>query len=62
MSCMPYMTSLVAAVARHMQVKIIQNVLCVFERGENWLQNGILHFNCQKNCQKCVTKLEYTQT
>jgi len=24
--------------------KIIKNGVSVFERGENWLQNGILHF------------------
>jgi len=28
----------------HARHKIIKNGLRVFERGENWLQNGILHF------------------
>jgi len=38
-------------------LKIIKNDLSVFEKGENWLQNGILHFVinlscCQKSCYK----------
>jgi len=43
MSCMPDMTPLAAAVVPR-KGKIIKNDFSVFERGENFIQNGILHF------------------
>jgi len=43
--------------------QIIKNSLCIFERGENLLQNGILHFILDSDfVRNRVTKLEFTQT
>jgi len=55
-------TSLVAVVAPRTG-KIIKHDLNVFERGENLLQNGILHlFYVKSIVRNRVTKLEFTQT
>jgi len=61
MLCMPNMTptSLAAAVSP-CTAKIIKNGLR-FERGENLLQNGILHFAFKLIVRNRVTKLEFTQ-
>jgi len=46
MSCIPNTmpTLLVAAVAPRITGKFIKNGLSVFERGEIFLKNGVLHF------------------
>jgi len=57
-------TSLVAVVA-HRAGKIVKNGLRLFEREENLLQNGILHFvflTIQSIVRNRVGKLEFKHT
>jgi len=57
------LTSLVLAVAP-CTGKIIKNGLSVFERGETFLQNGILHFvfRLSQLSEICVGMSEFMQT
>jgi len=53
-------TSLAAAVAPRTG-KINKNRLNIFERGENFLQNDILHFAFKSIVRNRVAKLEFSQ-